>query len=545
MKKKSTMIDGFIPRRPSEQLGELHDESSRKVFFGPEEDRQLNSSGTSESRSLGQPIVGNELAGFDADGSLRSLDIPSKPVKKLSRRQRRQLEKQAIKRPRSILRRIIKWLIVLVVLAILSAGGYTAYKFVSAGQSIFQGSILNIFKNVPLKQDSNGRSAVLILGTSEDDPGHEGAYLTDSMLVVSIDQTNKNAYMFSVPRDLYVNYGTACFAGYSGKINGFFSCSNSGTTPADEQDRLAKTQKLIGDIFGIEIQYGVHVNQTVIKEAVDALGGIDVDVQGSNGASGVLDRNADWRCNYTCYYVKYDNGVYHLDGIHALYLSMARGDAVPTYGLGNSNFDREVNQQKILIAMRDKALSTGTLTNLGAVTSLIKTLGDNLRTNIQTDEISTIMQVASEIDINDITTISLVGENSVVTTGMVNGSSVVVPRAGTYEYSDIRDLIFTIFSSNPISHEAAPVVVLNGTGQAGLGQTEADKLTSLGFTISLVDNAPGNSYAQNEVYQIGSDNEATASKLTNLYGVAIKNTAPPVTVNGDVRFVVIIGVATN
>lgn len=545
MKKKNYLIDGFVPRRSSEQLGELHDDHDRNVFFGSMEDRQLSSTGTDESRSLGQPQVGNELAGFDIDNSLRNLDIPIKPAKKLSRRQRRQLEKQVIKRPRSPIKKIIKWVFLLLLLAGLSVGGYAAYKFVLAGQSIFQGSILNIFKNKPLKQDSNGRSTLLILGTSEDDPGHDGPNLTDSMLVVSIDQTAKNAYMFSVPRDLYVNYGMACFEGYSGKINSYFgNCSNDGTTPADEQDRLAKTQKLVGDIFGIEIQYGIHVNQTVIKEAVDALGGIDVDIQGSNGASGVLDRNADWSCNYTCYYVKYDNGVHHLDGLHALYLSMARGHAVPTYGLG-SNFDREVNQQKILIAMRDKALSTGTLTNLGAVTGLIKTLGDNLRTNIQTDEISTIMQVASEIGINDITTISLVGDNSVVTTDMINGASVVVPRAGTYEYGDIRDLINKIFSSNPITHEAAPVVVLNGTGQAGLGQIEADKLTSLGFTISLVDNAPDNSYTQTEIYQIGSDNDATASKLANLFGVTIKNTVPPVTVNGNVRFVVIIGATTN
>ena len=84
------------------------------------------------------------------------------------------------------------------------------------------------------------------------------------------------------------------------------------------------------------------------EKIIDAVGGVDIDIQGSNGAPGVLDRNFDWRCNYKCYMVKYDNGVHHLDGERALFLAMARGSVEPTYGLGNSNFDREKNQQKII-----------------------------------------------------------------------------------------------------------------------------------------------------------------------------------------------------
>ena len=543
MNKQRSSIDGFIPRRSGNELGT---DTFNTIDESGANRKSLNINNENLQHEFGKEPMGQSVGRSDIDESLRDIDETAVPPKKLSRRQRRRIEKMS-KKPRSKWRRIIKWVLVLITVIIITVGGYALYKFIAAGNNIFQGNFFGLFQNQPLKQDSNGRSNFLILGTTEDDPGHQGANLTDSMLVVSVDQKNKNMYMFSVPRDLYVEYGEACISGYSGKINAYFSCSDTGTTSEAEQNRLTKTQKLVGDIFGLDIQYGVHANGTVIKEAVDAIGGIDVDIEGSGGAPGILDRNFDWRCNYTCYLVKYNNGVHHLDGDHAWYLSMARGDVAPTYGLGNSNFDREKNQQKILVALKNRAMSTGTLTNLGAVTKLLDSLGNNLRTNIQTNEIRTLMQVSSEIKQSDIHTISLTGDNgttSVVTSGSYNGESVVRPSAGIFEYSDIQAFIAKSLSSNPVVREAAPIVVLNGSGQSGYGQTKADILTKDGFNVSLVDNAPDGNYAKVEIYQIGQDNAGTAAKLSEMFKVTIKKTKPPVIVNGDVRFVIIFGAVT-
>jgi LCP family protein required for cell wall assembly len=361
------------------------------------------------------------------------------------------------------------------------------------------------------------------------------------MMVLSIDQKNKNAYMFSIPRDLYVEFGQACTSGYAGKINEYFSCVNDGTDSTAEQDRLAKTQKFVGDIFGMNIQYGVHVNQTVVKEAVDAVGGIDVNIVG-DGAPGILDRNFDWRCNYTCYLVKYTNGVHHLDGTAAMYLTQARGDTAPTYGLAKSNFDREMNQQKILIALKNKAMSTGILTNIGAVTNLIDTLGSNLRTNIQTKEIRTLMQAGSDISTSDIHTLSLIdGDKAVVETGGYGGMSVVMPSAGIFDYSGIQAFIRKNLSNDPVAKEAAPIEVLNGTLQSGLGQTKADMLTGDGFNVTSVNNAPSGTYDNVEVYKIGSGYTATANKLAIKFNIKIKTTPPPLTVDSSIKFVLIFG----
>ncbi len=540
MKNKRPSIDGFIPRRTGSQLGDLHSKRKRPLIKTGRGDRTLHT-GDNVRESVGTARTNQAIGRSDIDESLREIDNPE-PTKSLSKRERRRLSNKNTK-PRGKARRIIKWFFILLIISGLAVGVYVGVKFLTAGGSIFKGNIFDIAQSQPLKEDENGRSNFLILGTSEDDPGHGGAYLTDSMMVLSVDQTKKNAYMFSIPRDLYVQYGMACNSGYAGKINEYFNCVNDDYDKSEaEQERLTKTQSFVGEILGVDIQYGIHVNNTVIKDAINAVGGVDVDIQGSGGEPGILDRNFDWRCKYKCYLVKYDNGIHHLDGEHALYLSMARGDIAPTYGLGNSNFDREKNQQKIIVALKDKAASTGTLTNLSKVTGLIDALGENLRTNIETKEIQTLMKLGVDIKTANIKSISLVDEEkSVVKSGNHNGASVVMPSAGIFNYGQIRAFIDENLSSNPVTREKAGVIVLNGSGVVGAGQAQADKLRAKGLIIDAVDNAPEGTYASVEIYQIDATKKATIAKLKEIYPKAIvKKTAPPIAVGEGTSFVVII-----
>jgi LCP family protein required for cell wall assembly len=538
MKPQRHSIDGFVPRRPGSQLGEHHNPK-------PSARRPTANARPVRTEEATPPVLRRTTTGLnrsDIDESLKSIEAPVlKPTKKA----------RSLKHPDRVrkARRITKWAIIGLLIVGLIVGGWLAYKVLFNGGKIFKsGGVLGLLQSKELKMDENGRSNILLLGTSEDDPGHEAGYLTDSMMVMSIDQKSKGVVMFSIPRDLYVKYGQDCVSGNRGKINAYFSCVNDGTSDADEQDRLTKTQQFIGEIMGLDIQYGVHVNNTVIKEAVDAVGGVDVDIQGNGpvpygvAAGSVLDRNFDWRCNYKCYLVKYSPGVHHLDGEHALFLAMARGDSVPTYGLAASNPDREKNQQKIILALKQKAISTGTMTDLGKITGLIDSLGNNLRTNFDTSEIRTLMQLGKDIKPENIANISLSdGDTAVVTTDNIGGASSVVPVAGLYDYSGIQAFLKEELSTNPITREKANIMVLNGSETAGVAQTEADKLTDAGFIVADIDNAPAGKYADIEVYQIGTGMTATKAKLESLYGVQVKTTKPPVTVNGNTNFVVIFG----
>lgn len=540
MKNNRPSIDGFIPRRPGSQLGDLHTIKNPDRAVSPI-DRSLHTGDNVTTSIVGVPRSDKLVGRDDIDESLREID-DIEPVKgKHGRKSRRERRKIRLNRPKSKLKRIIKWILIILLFIGVLGGGYLAVKTFLASNNIFEGSIFDLVKNEPLKEDENGRSNFVIFGTAEDDEGgnHDGALLTDSIMVLSIDQDKKDIYMISIPRDLWVEYSEMCSVGFQGKINAAYFCgSNEGQ---DEAAGATEMQAQASNVTGLDVQYYVHLNFTAVIQAVDAVGGVDVKIE-TPDPRGILDRNFDWKCNYTCYYVKYDDGeVAHLDGEHALALARAR-NAQGGYGLPGGNFDREQNQQKIIKALRDKALSAGTLTNLGAVTGLIDALGQNLRTNIETKELRTLMNIGQKTSNDNIISLSLIDEdNQLVTTGSYNGQSIVRPIAGLFDYSEIIDYIHKSVTAEPFVREEPHVSVMNGSQTVGVAQTEADKLEDMGFTIDVVDVAPEGSYAKIEIYQINDDKKETATKLQELYGVTLKTTAPPISVVGETDFLIIVG----
>ncbi|MDB5177885.1 MAG: cell envelope-related function transcriptional attenuator, LytR/CpsA family protein nonfunctional [Candidatus Saccharibacteria bacterium] len=529
MKKQSTSsVDGFVPRRSGKILGESQQPIGTKR---PEVGVPLPGDDRQSMRRSSQVVRG------DIDNSLKMIDEEEDQAPK----KRRFFGKRRSKKPASSKKKLIKRIILALLIIILLIGGYVGIKALLASGSIFKGNPFDIFLSQPLKKDENGRSNILVFGTSEDDgPDHGGANLTDSIMVVSIDQTNKNAYMVSVPRDLYVDYGETCPEGYKGKINSLYDCYSNGEENEEAGANALKDK--VGSVLGLDVQYYAHLNYTVVRDAVNAVGGVDVKIE-SDDPRGILDRNFDWMCNFNCYYVKYANGeVAHLDGAHALALARAR-NAAGGYGLPGGNFDREKNQQKIVKALREKAVSAGTLTNVGKVTGLIDALGNNLKTNFETKEIRTLMSLGTDIPSESIQSISLVADGEeLVTTGNVGGASIVQPIAGLYDYSDIQAYVQKKLTSNAITKEGAKIVVLNASQVSGVGQAQADKLTAKGFTIAAVDNAPAGTYDRVEIYQIGKGMTATSAKLKEIYSVkTIKTSAPPIAVDETTDFVVIIG----
>jgi LCP family protein required for cell wall assembly len=530
MSKNQQSIDGFVARRnDSSRIG--NEEAHRKnagpgapadEVGKPRMNRQLRADKAAAAKSTG-------ILKSDIDASLRDIDEEQPRKAKHPHRLRN--------------KRIIKWVIIAIIAILLAIGGYVAVKAIMASGSIFKGGLVGLVQQKPLKTDENGRTNVLVLGTSGsvDDERHPGALLTDSLMVLSIDQKKKNAYMVSIPRDLYVKYDYACAAGYEGKINALYECRSDGGK--NEGAGASALSTKVGEVLGVSMQYYLHVNWEVLQESVEAVGGVDVKIE-SDDPRGILDRNFDWTCQYKCYMVKYKNGeVAHLDGAHALALARARNDA-GGYGLSKGNFDREQNQQKILKALREKALSAGTLTNVGKVTALLDSLGKNLRTDFETSEIRTLMDLAKDIPSDKIQSISLIDEeNPVVTTGTIGGASIVQPVGSLYNYSSIHKYIAKKLSDDGVSKEAAQVDVYNASGVAGVAKTESTKLEGKNFTVGVVDNAPSGDYGKVAIYQVGTGNAATKQALEQLYGTKVKTSAPPLPVSANTKFVVIIGQA--
>ncbi len=523
---RSQEDDSLPPPIPPQYLNQQSD---------PEASHVIDQRERSSTMGVAGATAGSSHIVKDIDDSLRAID--EEPVKK----PRRRLNKKILKR----------LLIALLIIAALGIG-YVGIKALLAGSSVFNGNLFDIFTSKPLKQDSFGRSNILLFGTSEDSVAHEdaGAELTDSLIVLSVDQNQKNAVMFSIPRDLWIDYGQACLSGYSGKINALYSCAKEG---ASEQAGATALKRVVGDTFGLDIQYYAKVNYTALKDAVDAVGGITVTID-SDDPRGVFDPNFDWQCGATqaervqkCppngHLVEYENGPATLDGEHALALARAR-NAAGGYGLSGGNFDREQYQQKIILAIKDKAVSAGTLANPVAVTGLIDSVGKNVQTNFETGEIRTLVDLATAINQSSIRSINLVDEDKpLVTTGNIDGQSVVRPVAGIDDFSDIQRFIRAQFSGTVENTEDATIEVLNGTDRSGVASRKEAELQTKGITATSIGDAPtSSSYGAIQWFDMtGGDKPTTGKKLAEVLGEPSSGSTLPDGVFSTADFVIIVG----
>ena len=387
-------------------------------------------------------------------------------------------------------------------------------------------------KVTPLKMDAKGRTNIAIFGTSgydmtgsEGHAVHDGAQLTDSLMIMSVDQNAKNAVTMSLPRDLKVGR-EAC---YTGKINEVFACaSNNGK---NEEAGATAVMKELSKISGMEMHYYVHVNWGSLVQIVNVLGGITVTVD---------DDINDY------YYtgIKMKAGVPTvLDGEKALGLARARPGSV------GGDFTRGENQQKVLVAIKNKIAEKGM--DIPAMINLVNVLGDNLRTNVNIEEIKTAAKVFSNFNPANIASAPLTGlsggdlvKNASFPVGGLD-ISFVIPSAGAQNYTKIQQYLESKIADYSDSPATSRILVLNGTNESGIAANEKLELEKAGFRVTGTGNAPKSDYTEKVlVYSLG-NKEQTKQKLETYYGISIKsaNELPEGIDKTNYDFVVIVGKA--
>ncbi len=117
---------------------------------------------------------------------------------------------------------------------------------------------------------------ILLLGYGG--PGHDGAYLTDSMAVASLDPVTGTIAFISVPRDLWVRLPATADGrgGDWGKINQAYArgVGDAGTFPAGG----ALASKAVAQVLGIPIDAWIGLDFVGFRQCIDTLGGVDVEV---------------------------------------------------------------------------------------------------------------------------------------------------------------------------------------------------------------------------------------------------------------------------
>ena len=226
---------------------------------------------------------------------------------------------------------------------------------------------------------SGERLNVLIVGIDKI-PGRV-ATLTDSMMVASIDPVGDTMSMLSIPRDLArVPLGTGDT--FAPKLNSLMSFADRNPNEFPDGGMRA-LQDAVGALLGIRIHYYAQMDFIGFAEMIDAVGGIDIDVE-----RGFSDPDYDgYGLDGRGWSV--EAGPNHFTGYEALAYARVRKAA------GESDFTRSGRQQEILIALRDRLTQAGSL--LFGLPGLLEAMESYVRTDLPSSRLPELAAIVDEM----------------------------------------------------------------------------------------------------------------------------------------------------
>lgn len=424
------------------------------------------------------------------------------------------------------------------VIVVLIGGSVLGLQAYSNLHKVFHGgaaSAAALKKNVNpnlLKGEGDGRINVLLLGRGGG--GHSAPDLTDTMILASIDPVNYTESLISIPRDLWVtvpNKGAMKInaAWETGEFQYLGKVAPGSTNPQAIQAGFDEVDQVVNDVTGVDIDYNVLVNFQAFRQAVDTVGGVTVNVP-----TDLVDPTMAWENN--------DNpllataGIDNFDGAQALRYVRSRETT--------SDFARSQRQRALLLALKAKVATLGTLSNPLKISQLMTTFGNNVETDLSLNDASRLYGIVKNISDDQTKSIGLTDEpNKLITTGNMSGQSIDLPTAGLFNYTAIQDYLRTQLVDGYILKEKAPVVILNGTLQVGLATTLEQQLISYGYNVVRIGDAPTNNYGH--TYLI--DRSHGANKYTGHYlsehlDTPLTNSLPDTRIQANgAAFVIIIG----
>ena len=207
--------------------------------------------------------------------------------------------------------------------------------------------------------------------------------LADAIRIVRVDFVTPGVQALAFPRDLYVEIpGLESHGGIThGKLNQAFLYGNPGYGYNDSPDLgpglLADTLELN---FGATSDHYLSVNLQTFVRAIDAIGGIDIDlpyvVDGRVKGSKDKDRY-------------FPAGKQHLDGYRTMLLARMRP---------NGDLQRNEVQNLILKALAERIVD---LPIIPKIPELIRTLKGSVQTNITSAEIGQLACLSTIIDVQN------------------------------------------------------------------------------------------------------------------------------------------------
>lgn len=363
----------------------------------------------------------------------------------------------------------IKILAITFFFVIIAALGFLVYKgyiFSHELGFIFSPETLITRREKELKKDSSGRfTNILFVGL--DTRGNGGLLNTDSIIIASYDYKNNNVILLSIPRDFHVEVGEN--VNWFSRINSIYSSNEQ----KEEGTGMKELTKTVEKIIGEEIQYYAVVDFNAFTEIIDAVGGININVENSF-TDYMYPKGVDYQT------VSFKAGPQTMDGETALIYSRSRHSPHNNEG---SDFSRAKRQQKVIIAIKDKLLSSDSLTNPKTLIGILTSISGNLKiSDFTITDIEAAFKLADKYEEEKGKTYSFVLDPSIGNWLLVerkfleSGAYAIGPKAGLGEYEDIQDFLKMVVDNPQLYAENAKIMVYD----TGIGfqkaKEETDKL---------------------------------------------------------------------
>ena len=336
------------------------------------------------------------------------------------------------------------------------------------------------------------RVSVLVLGYGG--KGHDGAFLTDTILLITYDPAHKAVSMVNIPRDFYafIPYGGSKI-GFWSKINAAFSfivennVASAQLSPryrySDDNTKIDAaanlTKDIVEEITGIPIDYWVTFSFDGFRRLIDAIGGVDVVVDTTfDDYEYPANDNPEIDASYK--HIHFEAGLNHLNRERAIEFARSRKSSQD----GN-DFNRSKRQMKVVQAVKEKLIRPDLLFK---TLSIMDALQGNMRTSLSFSEASGLTdyfrtnegaaKISNVLFISQILSSNFLYDSTSTATGYI-----LIPQAGQGNYKDIQDWLQLGLNAPELRYENMKVQVQNASGLWKYGGSVSERLQTTGFEV--------------------------------------------------------------
>jgi polyisoprenyl-teichoic acid--peptidoglycan teichoic acid transferase len=345
--------------------------------------------------------------------------------------------------------------------------GFLVYKGYSLSHDLgfrFKPGSLILKEKRELKKDSSEKfTNILLVGLDTRENG--GLLNTDTLILASYNHESNHITLLSIPRDFHVEAQED--VRWYVRINSIYSSGEQ----KGKGLGMVELQKSIERLTGQEIQYYGIIDFNSFVQIIDAVGGIDVNVENS-----FTDNRYPIGNSYQS--VSFKAGPQTMDGETALIYSRSRHSLQNNEG---SDYARARRQQKVIIALKDKLLSSESLTNPKTLFEIFSSIKGNIRVSeFELKDIELAIELAEKFQTEGGKTYSFVldpaaGNYSLVERKPIEtGAYAIGPQLGLGEYDDIIEYVETIKHSPEMYSENPKILVYD----TGAGSQNAKELTN-------------------------------------------------------------------